>query len=587
VERYASALRATDAQIATAARRDALRDAAVDDARGRPDNPSRPRSTTVQQAHAPLSAASARNAGMPLSAAQQKDLIDALIAGTLIDVQGVGECHFVARSPNKKARRGLLVLLPNGSVEAVEESLCIALRRKAFVAGDKVMLSKQALAVGYPQFRWRDGAALPGQPWHDPSVKKEEVHKPDRSSYGVIGVYSGGHLDGPQDVLRTQGRQSAAGPEKEDDLRGKVLKVGVFVNKLEVDASTVLEQVQHEARKGQPQVRILAEVQVDSSIIRPTPAKQHICVTRPVDVTTGLSHVGEMMNMKFREAARRAARSSVSAFSKAQMQAKWLFEEVALHAAAAQGDARELSDMLSRRSASVDSISAKGCTVLGEACRCADEPRGCECIQLLLRNGADPELPDRPAKPPAQLAGFVRARQLLALRPLHIAVLQGNLAASLVLLEANADPLAQAPCVIPSSLTGRVEGAAPGHHLGKQGHGLTTQSGVASALHFAAVCGEAQCAEAILCTVVWAGAGRGEGAAPGGKEAEKAAVDALVLLLERHWPIGKRGNGVEGQGRSPGGAGVPGGMWAKARVRAVRPVSAPAARAQVCQKSLI
>ena len=582
VERYASAIRAADAQIERFKAPPAVstHSPATADVRG----------VAIRPALPPRKTATTDSALRRLSPREQKALLDSLTAGALIEVEGVGECWFVARAP--KARRGLLVLLDGGSFEAVEESLFRSLRRRAFVAGDKVMLPRKALARAFPLHKWRDGSALPKDPWADPSLneKADLSYTRDTSSYGVIGIYTGGHLDVrggdarvPQDMRSVKGRDSSMtgrdqGKVQEDalptDLRGKVLKVGVFVNKQEVERGSVVEKVQYEARKGQPEVRILAEIQVDSATMRTTPVAQQapVAVTRPVDIAL-LLPVTEVMNQKFREAVRQAARASVSAYTRAQLQANSLFEETALHAAAARGDADELAKLLRGPRVSADSVSSKGCTVLGNACRCEDQQRSQACVQILLRQGANPELEDRPCKAPPQIAWIMHARQLIAPRPLHIAAMHGNLAAIRLLIAAKSDPLSRIP-VLSTSSAGRQSLRGPG------------EEGLASALHVAAACAHPKCVEALLCAAAWGAAvppagcggrvdfgGRIKGCEGGTKM--KLAVDAMVRISDAHMPLAA----TQAGGRACFEAGADAlGCCARSGAPGTRPMSAPPRR---------
>jgi len=244
-----------------------------------------------------------------------KVLLDECSCGSMLEVKGVGECYLLERNP--KVRRGLLLLRKDGSVEALEESLCVKVKRKSFAVGDAVMVPRTSLQQTFPSYRWRDGRELPKESWQDPlQHKRLTPYTRDTHSYGVIGVYSGGHLDlrrGWEKDTEASGQVGMQGgkatSEQSEYLRGKILRCGVFVNRLEVARGDVADKIQHESRKGQVRVQLLAEVNIDSAALRSTPnAKQeHIICTRPV-LLTELCPVTEVHLRRFRNAAKEAAR---------------------------------------------------------------------------------------------------------------------------------------------------------------------------------------------------------------------------------------------------------------------------------------
>ena len=182
------------------------------------------------------------------------------------------------------------------------------------------------------------------------------------------------------------------------DLRGKVLRMGVFVNGIEVAEGRIAEQIQFEARKGQVQVKLLAEVKIDSVTLRSMPnAKlETVACTRPVKLAT-LCPVTEEHMRKFQDAVRAAARSSVSAFTRAQVQAKALFKGTALHSAAAKGDTAHLIEILrSPEGVDVNGMSQEGRSVMSQVCRCPDVLAAERCDALLLNHGANIHLADAP-----------------------------------------------------------------------------------------------------------------------------------------------------------------------------------------------
>ena len=167
----------------------------------------------------------------------RKALTDSLLLGAFLEVQGIGECHLLERNP--KARRGLLVLLADGTIQAVEEAMCLKVKRPAMALKDRVMVPRAALTAAFPSFRWKDGTCLPKEGWKDQS-KIEAPYTRDNTSYGVIGVYSGGHLANNQKRawaservgVGTHGGRGNAGREleknqeaaKTEDLRGQITR---------------------------------------------------------------------------------------------------------------------------------------------------------------------------------------------------------------------------------------------------------------------------------------------------------------------------------------------------------------------------
>ena len=139
--------------------------------------------------------------------------------------------------------------------------------------------------------------------------------------------------------------------------------------------------------------------------------------------------------LKFKDAARKAARSSVSAYTRAQVMSKLLLDSVSLHAAAARGDASSLAGILQKPGATqhpgagINSLSAAGRSVLGEACRCSDQSkRGSgQVIRMLLQAGADRDAPEKAFEASALLPkgtgavfGPLLGRRSVALAPLRL-----------------------------------------------------------------------------------------------------------------------------------------------------------------------
>ena len=334
--------------------------------------------------------------------------------------------------------------------------------------------------------------------------------------------------------------------------------------------------MQFEARKGQAQVQLLAEVNIDSAATRstPSPAQDNISCTRPVDLAC-LCPVTEEHMRKFRDAARAAARSSVSTYTRAQVQAKALFEGVALHSAAAQGDSAHLADMLRRpEGVDVNGLSAqKGRSVLSEVCGCRDEEAAARCAALLLRHGADIHLADAPSVAPAEYAVLRMdlGRELMEARPVHIAAIVGNLACLRLLLKAQADPLMHAAALPPASARLDVGGGGGGGG-GSRGVGKPerARAGVrewASPLQLAAACGHLKCVEVLLTAAVAQKARRQSGAVGGGAGAASSAVKALQGILEEHLPFLEEDAQVQKQqAMQRGMAHAPGSRGGRARV---------------------
>ena len=332
---------------------------------------------------------------------ERKRLLGSLVTGTALEISEVGECLLLERSA--RTRRGLLILLPNGSIEAVEDDRLVRVKRRAPAVGDRVIVPRTAMP-GFPGLKWKDGTRLPETAWVDPAPQRQAhpASAHGSTSYGVIGICSGGQLGREKQVVahsgegprlahqqRGSGREDAQEVGPDNALRGRVTRLGVFVNARAVDAGLVTETIQNEFRKGQVAVELLADVALDTGpLLRSdqrspaaagtrsrspggTAALAEKC--RPVRVAA-LVPVTEANMQRFRDAVRSAARSSVSAFSRAQVQAKALFDAVSLHTAAACGDVDGLAVALKRPGVSLSARNSDGRTPLG-VCLCV-----CACI---------------------------------------------------------------------------------------------------------------------------------------------------------------------------------------------------------------